>query len=79
MTEVSWPQQGQKTGSSILQKVPVANGSGWYLKKGRSALIEISFQPYKSQFVVALLYIRFSKNESDFLYFLFIKTERNAI
>jgi len=75
MIEVSWPQQGQKTGSSILQKVPVANGSGWYLKKGRSALIEISFQPYKSQFVVALLYIRFSKNESDFLYFLFIKTK----
>jgi hypothetical protein len=53
----------------------VANGSGWYLKKGRSALIEISFQPYKSQFVVALLYIRFSQNESDFLYFLFIKTK----
>ena len=53
----------------------MANGSGWYLKKGRSALIEISFQPYKSQFVVALLYIRFSKNESDFLYFLFIKTK----
>jgi len=26
-------------------------------------------------FVVALLYIRFSKNESAFLYFLFIKTE----
>ena len=26
-------------------------------------------------FVVALLYIRFSKNESDFLYFPFIKTE----
>ena len=75
MTEVSWPQQGQKTGSSILQKVPVANGSGWYLKKGRSALIEISFQPYKSHFVVALLYIHFSKNESDFLYFLFIKTK----
>ena len=46
MIEVSWPQQGQKTGSSILQKVPVANGSGWYLKKGRSALIEISFQLY---------------------------------
>ena len=75
MIEVSWPQQGQKTGSSILQKVPVANGSGWYLKKGRSALIEISFQPYKSHFVVALLYIHFSKNESDFLYFLFIKTK----
>ncbi len=53
----------------------MANGSGWYLKKGRSALIEISFQPYKSHFVVALLYIHFSKNESDFLYFLFIKTK----
>ena len=33
MIGVSWPQQGQKTGSSILRKVPVANGSGWYLKK----------------------------------------------
>ena len=29
----------------------------------------------QSRFVVALLYIRFSKNESDFLYFLFVKTE----
>ena len=38
-------------------------------------MIEVSFQPYKSQFVVTLLYIRFSKNESDFLYFLFIKTK----
>ena len=30
---------------------------------------------YKLQFVVGLLYIRFSKNGSNFLYFLFIKTE----
>ena len=28
-----------------------------------------------SHFICALLYIRFPKNESDFLYFLFIKTE----
>ena len=31
---------------------------------------------YKLQFVVGLLYIRFSKNGSNFLYFLFIKSLR---
>ena len=37
-------------------------------------MIHIKFSS-KYRFVVALLYTRFPKNESDFLYFLFIKTE----
>ena len=35
----------------------------------------MSVTPFKLRFVVALLYIRFPKNESDFLCFMFIKTE----
>ena len=35
----------------------------------------MSVTPFKLRFVVTLLYIHFSKNESDLLYFLFIKTE----
>jgi len=31
--------------------------------------------PFKPRFVITLLYIRFSKNESDFLYFRLIKAE----
>ncbi len=47
------------TGSSSLRKVSVTNGSGWYLKKGRSTLIEISLQSYKFQFV-ELIFSKYS-------------------